>query len=116
MISPQYSCGAELIANASRLWLFLKSQECQMLFLVLATIRALFYYLLRSPLREARELAYTMALTALFSGMIAISEAPRPQWFTKLATYCVDHSRFASRDMAPSSADKARREPADRDR
>lgn len=112
---PAQSCGAEIVDGISRFWSFLKSDECQILFLVLATVRALFFYLLRSPLREARELAYTMAIAAIISGCIAISEAPRTRWFTKLAAHCGDQRGFASRGNTPRSSYEPRRQSADRD-
>ena len=96
------SCGIELVDTLSRFWLFLKSDECQILFLILASIRALFYYLLRSPLREAKELAYAMAATGLFAAWIAISESPRPQWAMKLAERCTYSTGYASSDRTPS--------------
>ena len=94
MLPPQ-SCGAEIIETVSGFWSFLKSGECQIMFVVLATVRAVFFYLLRSPMREARELACTMAVAAIISGCIAISEIPRAHWFTKLAEHCESQRGFA---------------------
>jgi hypothetical protein len=112
---PPPSCGAEIVETVSRFWSFLKSDECQVLFVVLATARALFFYLLRSPLREARELACTMAAAAIISGCIAISEIPRAHWFTKLAEHCEGQRGFASRDKTPSGTYEPRRQSADKD-
>ena len=61
-----------------------------MLLLVMATIRALFLHLLRSPLREARELACAIAVAGLFATSVAIIEINPPRWMAQFLTQCKD--------------------------
>lgn len=106
-------CATELVDNLSRLWNFLNSEVCETLLLILATIKAAFYCLLRSPDREARELACAIAVVALFSCYIAVTESPRPQWVTRLATQCDGLGSYAGRDRVPSNTGENRRQSAD---
>jgi len=83
-------CGTDLANELTRFWTFLKSDQGQMVFLVTATIRAIFYYLLRNPLPEARELACAISAVGVFVTLIAVSEAPRPQWAEQLIVHCTE--------------------------
>ena len=60
-----------------------------MLFLIAATTRAAFHYLIKSPLHEARELANVIALTCIFGLAISVCETYPPKWMTQLANACV---------------------------
>lgn len=95
-MSMSASCGTALISELEHFWLFLKSNDGQMLFLSLATLRAIFYYLLRHPMREARELAYVMLATGLFGLFVTVSETYPPKWMTRLVIACTEtRSRVA---------------------
>ncbi len=83
-------CATAIISNFERFWTFLVSYEAQLLFMCAATVRAIFYYLLRSPMREARDLAYAIAATGLFGLLIAITESHPPAWAARIVEACAN--------------------------
>lgn len=83
------SCLSILMNDFISIWSFVKSDKGHLLFLIAATTRAIFYYLVKSPLREARELANVITLTCLFGFAISVCETYPPKWMTQLATACV---------------------------
>ncbi|MFY9657202.1 MAG: hypothetical protein WAK01_11555 [Methylocystis sp.] len=66
-------------------WNFLKSDEGHLVFASIATLRAIFYYLRRSPLPEASDLAHVLAVTLAVIVVIAVSEN---QTAIKIALQC----------------------------
>src|SRR5271165_6399844 len=84
------SCEAVLMNHFERIWAFITSWEGQLLFMVAATVRAIFYYLLRNPMPEARELAYVMAATGFFALWIAVTASYSPVSMRRLVTVCID--------------------------
>jgi hypothetical protein len=102
-MSLSASCGVALFSEFERFWLFLKSNECQLLFLSFATLRAVFYYLRRHRMREARELAHVMLATGLFAAFIAISETYPPKWMTRLVIECTEsRTRIVDAQVPPT--------------
>jgi hypothetical protein len=82
------TCNELLVGDLKHLWSFMKSDDGQMAFLSLATIRALFYYLLRNPLPEARELGCAALVMCLLGLWVAISQSYPPKWMTQLVAAC----------------------------
>jgi hypothetical protein len=83
------SCLSILMNDVISIWSFIKSDKGHLLFLIAATTRAIFHYLIKSPLREARELANIITLTCIFGIAISVCETYPPKWMTQLANACV---------------------------
>ncbi len=73
MLTPD-PCAAAVASDLKSLWTFLQSDEARLLFITLATLRALVYLLLKDPRREARELACAIVAVTLFLSAIGIQE------------------------------------------
>jgi hypothetical protein len=67
-------CADVFITAAQQAWIFLKSDGGHIVFASLATVRAIFYYLRRSPLPEADQLANAFVAGLLVLAIIAITE------------------------------------------
>ncbi len=83
-----HACEIELIHNLVQLWEFVKSDKAQMLFLIAATVRAIFYYLMKSPLPEARELACTLVVVCCFAAAAVILEVRHQGWVKNIVAQC----------------------------
>jgi hypothetical protein len=68
-------CADFLIAAFSQLWSFLMSKEGDFLFASLATGRAIFHYLRRSSVQEARELAAGLVVAMIFAVLVTVAES-----------------------------------------
>jgi hypothetical protein len=68
------SCLDALTGGLRQGWSILKSDEGHLVFASLATLRAIFYYLRRSPLPEASDLAHALAVTLAVIAVIMVSE------------------------------------------
>ncbi len=67
-------CVAIAVDTIDHAWKFFNSDEGHYLFVSLATLRAIFYYLGRSSLPEANELAHTLAVALAALLVIAVTE------------------------------------------
>lgn len=67
-------CAGAVAGTFQKAWHFIASNEGHVLFASLATLRAIFYYLRRSPLPEAQDLAHVLAVTLAVLVTIAVSE------------------------------------------
>jgi hypothetical protein len=92
------SCQSILVNYFERILTFATSWHGQLVFMSAATVRAIFYYLLRNPMREARELAYVLAATGAFSLWIALSENYSPISLARIVTACVEPGSKIARD------------------
>lgn len=67
-------CIAIAVDTIDQAWKFFNSDEGHYLFVSLATLRAIFYYLGRSSLPEANELAHTLAVALAVLLVAAVTE------------------------------------------
>ncbi len=67
-------CVAVAVETVDQAWKFFRSDEGHYLFGSLATLRAIFYYLGRSSLPEANELAHTLAIALAALLVVAVTE------------------------------------------
>jgi FlaA1/EpsC-like NDP-sugar epimerase len=67
-------CIAIAVETIDQAWKFFNSDEGHYLFVSLATLRAIFYYLGRSTLPEANELAHTLAVALAVLLVAAVTE------------------------------------------
>ena len=74
MLMPE-PCAAAIASDLKSLWTFAGSDTARLLFVTLATLRALIYLLLKDPRQEARELACTIVVVTAVLLAIAIQEA-----------------------------------------
>ncbi len=88
MLMPE-PCAAAVLSDLKTLWTFLQSDTVRLLFLSLASLRALVYLLLKDPRPEARELACTIAVAASILLAIAIQEA-HPLAKSESVAWCTD--------------------------
>jgi hypothetical protein len=88
MLMPE-PCAAAVLSDLKTLWTFLQSDPVRLLFLSLASLRALVYLLLKDPRPEARELAWTIVATVSMLLAIAIQEA-HPLAKSQSVVWCTD--------------------------
>lgn len=67
-------CVAVAVDTIDQAWKFFRSDEGHYLFGSLATLRAIIYYLGRSSLPEANELAHTLAIALAALLVVAVTE------------------------------------------